>query len=64
MTRYEIAEGAKRDLDEILDYFLAVNLEAGERFVQAFNRKCQNLVNFPSIGRSYDHIAQIYEAFP
>jgi toxin ParE1/3/4 len=64
MTQYVIAKAASQDLDEILEYFLALNIEAGERFVQLFNRKCQNLVQFPNIGRIYDHIAPSLRGVP
>jgi toxin ParE1/3/4 len=37
MNQYAIAKEASLDLDEILDYFLRLNIEAGERFVQLFN---------------------------
>jgi toxin ParE1/3/4 len=64
MNQYAIAKEASQDLDEILDYFLTLNIEAGERFVQSFNRKCQNLVQFPNIGRIYDHIAPGLRGIP
>ncbi|AVH62162.1 plasmid stabilization protein [Nostoc sp. 'Peltigera membranacea cyanobiont' 213] len=50
---YFIAKEASQDLDEILDYFLVSNINAGERFIQGFNKKCQNIAQFPNIGRSY-----------
>ncbi|MEH1897020.1 MAG: type II toxin-antitoxin system RelE/ParE family toxin [Nostoc sp.] len=50
---YFIAKEASQDLDEILDYFLVRNINAGERFIQGFNKKCQNIAQFPNIGRSY-----------
>lgn len=50
---YFIAKEASFDLDEILDYFLVRNINAGERFIREFNKKCQNIAQFPSIGRSY-----------
>ncbi len=50
---YFIAKEASQDLDEILDYFLVRNVNAGERFVREFNKKCQNIAQFPNIGRSY-----------
>jgi toxin ParE1/3/4 len=64
MKQYAIAKAASQDLDEILEYFLTLNIEAGERFVQLFNRKCQNLVQFPKIGRIYDHIAPSLRGVP
>lgn len=57
MSQYFISHEASQDLDEILDYFLSHNVEAGERFVKAFNKKCQHLARFPNIGRSYDDVA-------
>jgi toxin ParE1/3/4 len=56
MSRYIIADEAIQDLDEISDYFLARNLDAGEQFLQAFNAKCRQLVSFPRIGRPYSHL--------
>ncbi len=50
---YFIAKEASLDLDEILDYFLVRNINAGERFIREFNKKCQNIAQFPNIGRSY-----------
>lgn len=35
MSQYFISHEASQDLDEILDYFLSHNVEAGERFVKA-----------------------------
>jgi toxin ParE1/3/4 len=39
--QYSISLEASRDLDDILDYFLTRDIEAGERFLQEFNKKCQ-----------------------
>jgi len=46
--RYCIAVSASKDLNEISEYFMSRNLEAGERSITEFNRKCQNLVQFPN----------------
>jgi toxin ParE1/3/4 len=56
MSRYVINILASRDLNEIADYFAENNLEAGEQFFRAFNRKCQQLVAFPNSGKSYAEI--------
>jgi len=56
MTRYVINIIASRDLMEISDYFYSRNIEAGERFLRKFNRKCEQLVAFPNLGRSYASI--------
>ncbi len=56
MSIYIISPSASRDLNQIADYFLTRNLEVGEKLFREFNKKCQNIANFPSIGRSYAHI--------
>ncbi len=56
MSRYVINILASRDLNDIADYFAENSLEAGERFFSDFNRKCQQLVAFPSSGKSYAEI--------
>jgi len=56
MKRYLINVLASQDLNEIADYFTANNIETGERFFQNFARRCQQLVNFPNLGRSYTEI--------
>lgn len=56
MNRYIFAPSASRDLNEITDYFANLNVETGERLIVAFEKKCQNLINFPMLGRSYEEI--------
>jgi toxin ParE1/3/4 len=56
MNRYIISDEAIQDLEDISDYFLRNNLEAGEQFLQAFSARCRQLVRFPNLGRSYAHI--------
>jgi toxin ParE1/3/4 len=53
MSRYVINILASRELNAIADYFAENSLEAGDQFFRAFNRKCQQLVAFPSSGKSY-----------
>jgi toxin ParE1/3/4 len=57
MNRYVINVLASKDLNEIADYFAGKNVEAGERFFRAFDRKCQQLISFPNIGKSYAAIS-------
>ena len=64
MSMYIIAPSASKDLNQIADYFLARNLEAGEKLFREFNKKCQNLANFPNIGRSYAHIRPSLRGLP
>lgn len=56
MSRFLISIEASRDLNEIVDYFQTRSLDAGDRFVTAFNQKCQYLTQFPSIGKRYPHL--------
>ncbi|MBD2140902.1 type II toxin-antitoxin system RelE/ParE family toxin [Anabaena sp. FACHB-1250] len=51
-----ISPEASRDLSEIIDYFVTRNIDAGERFVDEFEKRCQYLANFPNMGRSYENI--------
>ncbi|MEH2410279.1 type II toxin-antitoxin system RelE/ParE family toxin [Nostoc sp.] len=64
MSRYVISLSASRDLNEISDYFLIQNLEAGEKLFREFNNKCQNLAVFPNMGRSYAHIKPSLRGLP
>ncbi len=53
MKLLRITVPASRDLAEISDCFLERSVDAGERFVEAFSQKCQQLARYPYIGRSY-----------
>ncbi|KAB8331724.1 type II toxin-antitoxin system RelE/ParE family toxin [Scytonema tolypothrichoides VB-61278] len=64
MSRYIISLEASRDLEEIIDYFASRNVEVGERFVNEFNQKCENLTKFPKIGRSYAEIVPSLRGIP
>jgi toxin ParE1/3/4 len=62
--RYSIAASASQDLDQISEYYTSRSIEAGERLFKEFNRKCQNLVQFPNMGRSYSHIMPMLRGLP
>lgn len=64
MSHSTISQTASRDLAEILDYFTNINIDAGERFIQEFEKKCKNIVNFPKLGRSYEDIAPFLRGLP
>ncbi|MEG4533702.1 type II toxin-antitoxin system RelE/ParE family toxin [Microcoleus sp. D2_18a_D3] len=57
MNRLLITIEASRDLSEISDYFLAQSVDAGERFVEKFGKKCQQIAQFPYLGRSYSQFS-------
>ncbi len=56
MKQHIISPEASQDLSEIIDYFARINIDAGERFVDEFDKKCKYLANFPNMGRSYGNI--------
>lgn len=56
MNTLRITFPASQDLDAISEYFLEKSIDAGERFVETFNQKCQQLVHYPYIGKSYAHL--------
>jgi plasmid stabilization system protein ParE len=47
MTHYIINVRATQDLSEISEYLAATSLERSDRFLQDFDRKCVQIVNFP-----------------
>ncbi|MBE9123735.1 type II toxin-antitoxin system RelE/ParE family toxin [Tychonema sp. LEGE 07199] len=64
MKRLVITIDASRDLSEISDYFLEQSIDAGDRFVEGFAKKCQYLAEFPYLGRSYDRLAPGLRGIP
>jgi toxin ParE1/3/4 len=64
MSNFVISPSASKDLNQIADYFLGVNLDAGEKLFREFNKKCQNLATFPKMGRSYAHIRPYLRGIP
>ncbi|MEH1899940.1 MAG: type II toxin-antitoxin system RelE/ParE family toxin [Nostoc sp.] len=49
MRYLRITAPASQDLEAISEYFLEMSIDAGDRFVQTFNQKCQHLARFPYI---------------
>jgi len=64
MSQYIISDEALQDLNDISDYFLDNNLEAGENFLQTFDIKCRQLIRFPKMGRSYDYLRTRLRGLP
>jgi toxin ParE1/3/4 len=56
VSQYIISPSAIRDLEKISDYYAENGVEAGERFLNKFTKKCRYLTQFPRIGRSYEHL--------
>jgi toxin ParE1/3/4 len=64
MKQHIISPEANQDLEEIIDYFTSRNIDAGEHFVDEFNKKCRYLANFPNMGRSYADIKDYLRGVP
>jgi toxin ParE1/3/4 len=64
MKRHIISQPAIKDLEQIIDYFSNRNIEAGERFINEFEKKCKYLANFPNMGRSYDDVKPSLRGLP
>ena len=64
MTQYIIAPVAIQDLDEITSYFASRNVDAGDRLLDQFQKKCRYLAQFPQIGRSYKTIRPYLRGVP
>jgi len=64
MSLYTISPSARLDLNQISNYFLSRNIQVGERLFQQFNEKCQQLTQFPQMGRSYAHIRPYLRGLP
>jgi toxin ParE1/3/4 len=62
--QYIIAPAAISDLDDITDYFAEHNIDAGERLLDEFRKKCRYLIQFPSMGRSYSEIRSYLRGLP
>jgi len=64
MNQCLISPQSIRDLDSISDYFFNRNIETGEMLFQDFTKKCENLLQFPNMGRSYEYIRQGMRGLP
>ncbi len=62
--QYVISLPASRDLQAIADYFAEVNVAVGERFLDEFDRRCQQIVSFPNSGRSYSELRANLRGLP
>lgn len=63
-SRYFINILATEDLKGIANYFATNNVEAGEQFFNKFDRRCEQLINFPNMGRSYAEIRPNLRGLP
>jgi toxin ParE1/3/4 len=61
---YVLTGQAKKDLSEIDDFIAEDDPQAANRFLDAFERKCQMLAQFPEMGRRWDDIIPPLRSFP
>ena len=64
MNQYIISTEAIRDMEQILDYLANTNINAGEKFLEVFSKKCRYLTEFPLMGRSYREIRPYLRGLP
>jgi len=64
MTEYIISPEAIEDIKAIVDYLASRNIQAGEKFLEQFQKKCRYLVQFPKIGRTYQDIRPYLRGLP
>ena len=64
ISQYIIAPEAIRDLDEITSYFADRNVDAGDRLLDVFTKKCRYLTQFPAMGRRYADIRPYLRGIP
>ena len=64
MANFIIASEAIQDLKGIIDCFATRNVETGEKLPIEFKKKCHYLVQFPQIGRKYQHIHSYLRGLP
>jgi toxin ParE1/3/4 len=64
VKQYIIAPSAIKDLDQITSCFAERSVDAGDRFLSEFTKKCRYLTNFPLIGRSYSEIRPYLRGIP
>jgi toxin ParE1/3/4 len=62
--QYIISPAAIRDLDDISDHFAERNIDAGDRLLDEFSKKCRYLTQFPLMGRSYSEIRSYLRGLP
>ena len=54
--KFILAPSAIADLESLSDYFLANNVDAGEKLFQKFNKRFQSLTQFPKLGKPYPYL--------
>jgi toxin ParE1/3/4 len=64
MSRCILSPTATKDLDAISDYFCDRNVNAGEKLFEQFVSKCEKLIKFPALGRSYERIRPNMRGIP
>jgi toxin ParE1/3/4 len=64
MSQYVISPEAIRDLDEITSYFADRNVNAGDRLLDEFTKKCRYLTQFPLMGRRYLEVRSYLRGIP
>lgn len=64
MSGYKLTDEALQDLDEIFNYLSGYSLDAVDRFLNAIEKKLENLAKFPQMGKSYEKLAPQLRGVP
>ena len=64
MRTYNLTDEALQDLDDIFKYLSSYSLDAADRFLDALEKKSENLVAFPQMGKSYEDLAPQLRGVP
>ncbi|MBD2568470.1 type II toxin-antitoxin system RelE/ParE family toxin [Anabaena lutea] len=57
MSNYSLTDQAIEDINEICEYLSNFNLDSATEFLNSIENKCQTLVQFPNMGRSYAELS-------
>lgn len=63
MNRYVFTAQARLDIKEINRFLSRENPQASTRFVDALEKKCKILADFPNMWRSFDYLAPSLRGF-
>jgi len=64
MKRAELTELALADLEETWEYISKANPAAADRYVEFLHAKCQELAEFPGMGRERRELSPGLRGFP
>ncbi len=64
MSIYSLTDEAIQDIEDIYNYLSDFSLDAAARFLDTFEQKCETIVRFPRMGRSYEKLESQLRGVP